>query len=267
MKVLIEKCKKKEIVMFNKKPIIKFVSTIPELEKEEKLHPRPYKSFMPEWWASIPNKLTNGEGTIKRCAGLADLFSQAYVVPMWMETKVDFIDSKEVSITKDNKFMFPEWELHPSDQLLDHTNINIGNNIVTHTLKVVSPWSIILPRGYSLLQLPVFYHFENRYSVIPGIIDSDIFHEANIPLFIHNNNKTLYFKEGEPFVMYIPFKRSKFKHSILGKKDKIYDRLIEDAELFFEIPKDQNPYRKLQKERDGGTLYKKNKNNRFEEKL
>jgi hypothetical protein len=37
--------------MFNKKPIIKFVSTIPELEKEEKLHPRPYKSFMPEWWS------------------------------------------------------------------------------------------------------------------------------------------------------------------------------------------------------------------------
>jgi hypothetical protein len=255
------------MVMFNKKPEIKFVSTIPGLEKEIKFHPQPYKSFMPEWWAAIPNKLLGGEGTIKRCPGLADLFSQAYVVPMWMNVQVDFINSKELNASKNTNFMFPEWELHPADQLLEYTDINIGNNLVTHTLKVVSPWSIVLPKGYSVLQLPVFYHFENRYSIIPGIIDSDIFHEANVPLFIHNDNKPLYFKEGDPLVMYIPFKRSKFKHSIFGKKDKIYDKLIEDAELFFEKSKDQNPYRKLQKERDGGTLYKKNKKNRFEEKL
>lgn len=252
-------------MFWNKDPIIKFISIVPELEKETRLHPKPYKSFMPEWWSLIPNKLSNGEGTIKRCPGLADLFSQAYVVPMWMDVDVDFINEKELNITKNNNFVFPEWELHPADQLLDYTDINIGNNIVTHTLKIVSPWSIILPKGYSVLQLPVFYHFENRYSIMPGIMDSDVFHEANIPLLMHNNNEKLSFKEGDPLVMYIPFKRSKFKHLILGRQDKIYDKLIEGAELFLERSKDQNPYRKLQKERDNGTLYKDNKNTRFEE--
>ena len=253
--------------MFRKNPEIKFVSVIPEFENDVRFHPKPYKSFMPEWWNNIPNKLPNGEGTIKRCAGLADLFSQAYIVPMWMDIEINFLDNTNLNAVINSKKDFPEWELHPKDQLLDYTDLSVGDKKITHTLKVVSPWSIVLPKGYSILQLPVFYHFEEKYSVIPGIIDSDIFHEANVPLFIHNDNKPIHFKEGEPLVMYIPFKRSKFKHLVLGKKDKIYDKLITDAELFFEKSKDQNPYRKLQKERDGGTLYKKNKNNRFEEKL
>ena len=255
-------------MFWNKKPVpITFITHIPGFEKETGLYPQPYKSFMPAWWDSLPNKLSNGEGTIKRCAGIIDLFSQAYVLPMWMDATINLDDmQQETPIFEEYRYGFQGWDEHPSSQLLDYTDLFVGDRKVTHTLKAVSPWSLIVPKGYSILQLPVFFHFEENYSVVPGMVDSDIFHQTNVPLFIHNKDNNLVFKKGDPFVMYIPIKRTKFKHFVSGtQNDKNYQKLLHHAQEFFNNDRNKNPYRKLQKDRDSGILNKKSKVDWFEE--
>jgi hypothetical protein len=44
--------------------------------------------------------------------------------------------------------------------------------------------------------------------VLPGVIDTDIHSEINQQVLYHGNDKEIEIKQGDPFVLYIPFKRS-----------------------------------------------------------
>jgi hypothetical protein len=253
--------------MFNKKPEIKFVNLQPELINKPSLEPRPYKEFLPEWWRQIPTKHDNIL-TIRRCPGITDFFSNMYVVPMWTDLKIYFNkEGNGLDINFKTTDTFPMWERHDSRQLLDHMNISIGDREVETVLKIISPWNIITPKGYSVLQIPLFYHFEQDYTILPGIFDTDIYHEINVPFLLHSNNKKIEFHEGQPLLAFIPFKRTKYSQKNINANDTKYiNYLIEQANKFidYRFGDKPNAYRRMQKERDSGTI---DKNTRFEETL
>jgi hypothetical protein len=57
------------------------------------------------------------------------------------------------------------------------------------------------------LQLPLFYHFNKNFSVLPGVIDTDIHHEINQQVLYHGGNDKIRINRGDPFALYIPFER------------------------------------------------------------
>ena len=101
-------------------------------------------------------------------------------------------------------------ETHPIQQIGEkcpyaQKNKNLPIN------KILNPWIIKTSPGYSCLFLPPLNNEDDRFSIIPGIVDTDTFEsEVNFP-FVCNGDKYPRLKttieQGTPYVQVIPFKR------------------------------------------------------------
>jgi hypothetical protein len=182
---------------------IEFISTIDGLDQIEECRPKPAKSFIPKWFKDIPN---NGKSTVKICPSFPDFFSQGYIVPMWCDSilSVDVETDKWGWSTSNDKFT---WSSHSMDQFIDYVNPSFNGVDSQFVFKTNCPWRVITPKGWSVLQLPLFYHFNREYSILPGIIDTDIHHEINQQVLYHGDGREIHIKRGDPFVLYVPFKR------------------------------------------------------------
>jgi hypothetical protein len=236
-------------VKFNKSDKIQFISIVDGLESVEECLPRPSKHFIPKWFKDIPNNI---EDTVKICPSFPDYFSQGYIIPMWCDSKIQSKDGFWSWETSDKRF---EWTSHDNHQLLDHTDANFNGVPGNFVFKPNSPWRIITPPGWSVLQLPLFYHFNKEWSVLPGIIDTDIYHETNQQVLYHGNGEPVLIKRGDPFALYIPFKRSeKLKSEVRYRNEK--DQKILNKS-FTAISTKFHPnglYRSLQRKRDKDVL-------------
>jgi hypothetical protein len=191
-------------VIFKKSDKIQFISTVEGLESIEQCLPKPAKHFIPQWFKDIPSSIS---GTVKNCPSFPDYFSQGYIVPMWCDTKLNY-DKEDESwswTTSSNLFSL---EVHGNNQLLDYKKTSFNGIDGQFVFKANCPWRVITPPGWSVLQLPLFYHFNQEWSVLPGVIDTDIHHEINQQILYHGSGKSVDLKSGSPFVLYIPFKRS-----------------------------------------------------------
>ena len=189
---------------FRKSDKIQFISTVEGLESVEECLPRPAKHFIPKWFKDIPSK-TGDVVTVKNCPSFPDYFSQGYIIPMWSDVKMKFENefaNFELSATR---FTF---DVHNNKQMLDYKKANFNGVEGQFVFKADCPWRIITPPGWSVLQLPLFYHFNQEWSVLPGVIDTDIHSEINQQILYHGNGREVTINCGDPLVLYIPFKRS-----------------------------------------------------------
>jgi hypothetical protein len=232
---------------------ISFISTIEGLESIEECLPKPAKHFIPEWFKNTPIEI--GESgvtlkTVKACPSFPDFFSQGYVIPMWADTILQYnkINDEWAWKTSTNSAL---WEMHPKSQLLDHTDVSFNGAEAHFTFKAICPWKIITPPGWSVLQLPLFYHFNQDWSVLPGIIDTDIHAQINQQVLYHSDKEEIKINRGDPFALYIPFKRSdRLKHEVryqTEKDKKTLKKQHTNMSTKFDMT---GFYRKLQRERD-----------------
>ena len=230
---------------FGKSDKIQFISTVEGLESIQECLPRPAKHFIPKWFKDIPN---TANMTVKVCPSFPDYFSQGYILPMWSDVQIVYNGQDWAWQTPTDKF---PWSMHSNDQFLDYVHPSFNGDGAQFVFKAVCPWRIVTPPGWSVLQLPLFYHFNKDYSVLPGIIDTDIHHEINQQVLYHGNGKEVIIKCGDPFVLYIPFKRSdKLKHEIRYQTSEDYKRFDKDTLLFRQSFAPNGVYRKLQRKRD-----------------
>ena len=233
---------------FGKSDKIQFVSTVEGLESIEECLPKPAKYFIPKWFKDI--KPDNNVHTVRVCPSFPDYFSQGYIIPMWSDVNLKYIKETEEWRwqTPTTEFV---WDMHLNAQFLDHVDASFNGAKSQFVFKANSPWRIITPPGWSVLQLPLFYHFNQEWSVLPGVIDTDIHHDINQQLLYHGDGKEIQIKLGDPFVLYIPFKRSdKLKHEIRyqTKKDiKIFKK--QNLNIMSKF-KPNGSYKKLQRKRD-----------------
>jgi len=92
----------------------------------------------------------------------------------------------------------------------------------------LNPWIIKTPPGYSCLFLPPLNNTDDRFSIIPGIVDTDQFpREVNFPIIINGDKyKTLktIIEKGTPYVQVIPFRRESWKMKIIGHNTDKFNR-------------------------------------------
>ena len=229
---------------------IKFVSIIEGLTSIKECLPRPTKQFIPQWFKDIPS---DAESTVKKCPSFPDYFSMGYVVPMWMDSKI-YYDSETEQWGAESTDRMPNWEIHNNRQLVDFKKPSFMDKEANFVFKAVCPWLIVTPPGWSVLQLPLFYHFNKKWSVLPGVIDTDIHHEINQQVLYHADKEPVTILRGEPFAMYIPFERKRMKLDleILERDEKIMKKFRADSLDLFTKFKDSGVYRRRQRERDNG---------------
>jgi hypothetical protein len=232
-------------VRFGKSDKIKFISTFEGLETIEECLPRPAKHFIPKWFKDIPS---NAQLTVRDCPSFPDYFSQGYIIPMWTDAKMKVEDEFARFELSANRFSF---ENHGNQQMLEYKKATFNGIEGQFVFKAICPWRIITPPGWSVLQLPLFYHFNQEWSVLPGVIDTDIHTEINQQILYHGNGKDVTIKCGDPFVLYIPFKRSdKLKHEVRNQTTEEYLRFDKDKLVIRQSFAPNGTYRKMQRKRD-----------------
>jgi hypothetical protein len=214
--------------MFKKKqeePVISFVTLVPGLETFDDIKPQPSSKFIPKWWKDIPNNKGSHDETqnIKMCPSFPDYFSQGYIIPMWADTLIKYDKGTAVWSMRCGRSNEFAWEFHPDSQFIDYATPSFLGKDAYTVLKAISPWKIITKPGWSVMQVPLHYHFENKFSVMPGIIHTDIYHDINQQVLVHDKDVEIFIKRGDPFVQYVPFKREEVTHDVRFRNGYDYD--------------------------------------------
>ena len=238
-----------EMFKKNNEPLIEFVSIVEGLTLIEEIVPKPSNRYLPDWWKETPLTDMSGFPTVKNCPSFPDFFSSGFVIPMWMDSLIKYDEETNVWNTKSSEFV-ASWDSHPNSQFIDYVKPNLQGKSANFAFKANNPWKIITPKGYSVLQLPMYYHFNKEWSVMPGIIDTDIYHDVNQQMLYHGDGKTIFIERGEPFAMYVPFKRDKFALETRYQTEKDRMKFIKNALDVFTKFVGEGSYRSLQRNRD-----------------
>jgi len=215
---------------------ITFVSTVPGLTSIPECLPQSTKKFIPEWWKKLPYTVPRDNFsfpgvlagvTIKACPAFPEYFSQGVVLPMWTDTLLRYNEKESIWTWKTSDPIFA-WDVHSSKQLTDHKKPVYQGKTSPFVFKAISPWRAITPPGVSLYQFPVFYDFNEDFSVLPGIIRTDVWHTLNQQVLFHSSKEEIFIKRGTPFVHYIPFVR---QDTVLN----IRDADTKDTQIFSDL--------------------------------
>jgi hypothetical protein len=234
----------------------------------EEDYPIPTKLNIPEWYKKLEHTLLNK--TVKGCMPFLDTLTSGYLLKIPQDFNVRHnVDNKNEKgeVFKDS---FQTFGLHDCSLLLSAQYINLNAGLDIHTLKqlegspfieknsnlpfykILNPWKIKTPKGYSCLFVPPLNNSDDRFSIIPGIVDTDTFpNEINFPIVINGDKYPVLettFKKGTPYVQIIPFKRDSWKMTLKPKPQKE----IQNFKLFYglkllNIYKDKYWHKKLWK--------------------
>jgi hypothetical protein len=207
-------------------------------QKED--YPTPIKLNIPEWYKKL-NHTTENQ-TIKGCIPFLDTLTSGYLLKIPQDFHIKHnIDVKNEK-GEDIKDSFQTFALHSKSSLLYAKYINLNSSIDVHPIKqlegspyieknknlpfykILNPWKIKTPKGYSCLFVPPLNNSDDRFSIIPGIVDTDTFpNEVNFPIVINGDKYPILdtiIKKGTPYVQVIPFKRDFWKMSIKSRPQK-----------------------------------------------
>ena len=167
-----------------------------------KTRPQPAKIFIPDWFKKLNNYMREGDSgswTIKMCMPFLDSMSIGYIL------SVDFPPiGNGVTSREDN---------HDIGQVGGEEGgcPFVKQNSNQPFLKLMNPWLIKLPKGYSALFVPPINNEHPDFYPISGVVDCDIFpSQINFPIVLKTEKRIL-IKKGDPIVTVIPFKRESWK--------------------------------------------------------
>lgn len=213
------------------KPVINFISRIDGLETIEAARPVPANKFVPDWWKKVPFYLTENEKwfpdniTVKQCPAFSDLFSSGYILPMWADTVIRFNSKTQEFTSKIGRDNLPLGANLLSPQpfqpymFSDYTEYTFLGSKALCTFQFINPWDIITSPGYEIFQMPLFYHHNSKWSILPGTYDGFNISTDKLEAAIFVDDEEIFIKQGTPLVQYIPYKRDSFDLNIRSAND------------------------------------------------
>lgn len=97
-------------------------------------------------------------------------------------------------------------------------------------LKLETPWRICTPPGWSVLYTDPTYHFNDCLQVMPGILNTDYWHESNMFFFIKKRGVQFSMNFGDPLICHIPVKREMLPLEVRRSTEEERER---DREMFY----------------------------------
>jgi hypothetical protein len=186
--------------------------------------PKPASEYIPQWYKDAKayldpsgKKAVPLEGgpmvTIKRCMPLWDLMTAGYII----ETPYDIY----VRQTPEGPYF--QWgntdaiAFQSYDQFQNHPY----SRDINYAVRIVHPWSIKTPKGWSVLICEPQHHEPTPIITANGIVDTDEFSlPFNMFLKLRDSNFEGMIPAGTPFVQVIPFKREAWTSKLGGEKEK-----------------------------------------------
>ncbi len=212
---------------------IKFIASDTYVKGSKELYPTPAKTNTPDWYKNL--KHTIEFKTVKGCMPFLDSLTAGYILKMPIDyyiahniehegrMKTGMASSaKKVFGNESINLNYGDQETHNILQLEGSPLVEKNKFLPVH--KILNPWIIKTPPGYSCLFLPPMNNTDDRFSIIPGIVDTDSFTtQINFPFIVNGDkypNLQTTIKVGTPYVQVIPFKRESWKMKVEGKDEK-----------------------------------------------
>lgn len=221
---------------------IEFVSQVEGLE--EIAPPVPAGRHAPNWLRAMSGAIGKGHGltalgrsfrtasTIKRCPGVVDSLQTGYVIPLWADFHVRY-DSTRSELEWSSPSPWARVSLHKPEQF-EGTPLADLANPYTMIAKLESPWRIKAPKGYSTYFVdPVYHRDRSDFLVLPGIVDHDTFHVANVfVVWTRYGSGEVMLPRGLPLVQVLPFRREHMQMQVrsMGPGD-VRDLRIEEVKM------------------------------------
>jgi hypothetical protein len=191
---------------------------------------------IPEWYKKLKDTYT--KKSVKSCKPFMDALTAGYVLKFPQDLYVNFNCVDPQNPNNPEKGLLLNWALKDYYHLLVKNQINLNThsadihpinqfegspiqdkNKNLPAIKVLNPWKIKTPKGYSCLFIPPLNNSDDRFSIIPGIVDTDSYDlEINFPMYINGNiydTLETEIKKGTPYVQIIPFKRDEWRSEIV----------------------------------------------------
>ena len=158
--------------------------------KEE--YPKLIKSSVPEWFKKLEHTI-DGK-TVKGCVPFLQTLISGYLLtlPQDFHLKHNIVGNESISTTLDasteidygfNLNIKNRPEQHTGDQIKDSPHLKKNNSLFVN--KFLNPWTIKTPVGYSCLFVPPLNNVDERFSIIPAIVDTDTFKlPVNFPFIV-----------------------------------------------------------------------------------
>lgn len=235
--------------------IIKFICREDYIKNNQDILPVPIKNNIPKWFRKLEH--STRFKTVKGCMPFLDTLTCGYLLKMPVDYhithNIEFEGERKTGANTPLKWD-PEMSMglnlnyegqeqsHAYQQLEGSPYVEKNKNLKFH--KILNPWVIKTPPGYSTLFVPPLNNTDDRFSIMPGIVDTDTFErEINFPFVVNGDkypvlNSTI--KVGTPYVQVIPFKREKWKMKI---ENRDFKRFKENSFYYFKYFMDN--YKKL----------------------
>ena len=216
--------------------IIEFLAPQVYLEiNDNETYPSPTKINLPEWYKKIITLPSNR--TVKSCVPFLDTLTSGYLLKMPVDLYIEH-NTKTNNLNQNNASQYAEAfnaesyyknnyininfqsQFHAPHQLQESPLLEKNKSLAIH--KIMNPWIIKTPKNYSCLFVPPLNNADDRFSIIPGIVDTDTWNmQINFPILINGDKyPTLEttIKKGTPYVQILPFKRESWKMKISSQK-------------------------------------------------
>jgi hypothetical protein len=225
--------------MFNLfKPKIVFETTIPGLETVMPIIRA--KEFKHAWVQRALNELANirkqpnyGMETLAhtaRCPGIFKLQRHGWILRTWQDITIETNgDGENFRWTTpiDQKVIngIDYVGNHPKHQLYNYME-NWPKDTLSNVLKIHSGWNCVVPKGYYLMELPVAYLDDNRYTTVTGFFEREQGPAGlNVQMLWHVMNGKELIKAGTPIAQYILVEKDQMDMTmdVIGKKPSTHD--------------------------------------------
>jgi len=206
--------------MFFNKPKFKFYSTIPgvcetyPIIEAKKVKHNWVKPAVDAFKAKIAN-IDNYQNTltgVAKCPGVFDIMHQGWILTAWCDIII------EVDLDKN----FINWRVpemlngltcgddfnKPVVSFISTANpemsIPMKKSDIPLLVKINTPWTVEIPKGWKLLLLPVSYSDDTRFKSTEGILRSEEYMEINPQLYWSVKHGSELIKAGTPLCQMIP---------------------------------------------------------------
>lgn len=182
-----------------------------------------------------PNWKSNRTQHTARCPGIFTLQRHGWILRTWQdivittgESDYEFTWRSATSIGGDAV------GFHPSEQFADYFDEWPEDTLKT-VIRINTGWRCIVPKGYYLMEMPVAYSGETRFTTVPGYFSKEAGPASmNVQLLWHVKSGETLIKAGTPISQYILVPKDLPEISCRDeeKKDNLWLARLQDASKF-----------------------------------
>lgn len=181
-----------------------------------------YSKHLPNWFKDMKVDLSEynkdhdpgRNHTAKSCSGMWDFFKTGYLLRFNFDITLNIQDSKNFDYHPEPhedrfKMTWFDAELYGM-----HTPIKTGMDMM---IKLVTPFKIVSNKSTRVLFTDPFYNYEQKYRIVPGIVDPHYVNDVNI--IIEPLVKQIQIKRGDPALLMFSLDNSKIGTRVATNKD------------------------------------------------